>query len=494
MGKQRLNMDKTRKMNAIGLYITTCRYVIQSNPYDADSWSELYKYLPYLRRALACCVCTKLLDIPMGPPENVCQHYVCKACVGGTKRLKPACGWCNNDQDFVENSILRIVIQCFKKLCEYLASSAVVASLSNANNGATTSLMTIIEEGMAVKDNYNSPVSSELGLFPPKLQKVTSRTLAKEEQKEQHPQCPSPRDKGEGQIPGSSFSTKRMSSREEADSTSGTTSEFASETVTCTATSTAPQNENCGDVNENSLPSGTLRGKSGQVTVQDTTKVSKREKRREFYEAVAAEHDYGSGSAHSKESKVVPKVRIRKIEGDHESLVKKPKLMAETVLDDSGTPITKNTENGNPVCASVVSSSSNVTPKSTPGSPLSPIGGGTEKNASFSHSVLGKSHSSVKNNKLSTKKRLSGCRCGMATPNPGKLTCCGQRCPCYSAFKGCVDCCCRGCRNPRGDTPGPMSLKFQLQQQSTMTGPNPQIILQPIKIEQDGLDSDIDID
>ncbi|XP_037882924.1 E3 ubiquitin-protein ligase msl-2 [Glossina fuscipes] len=41
-----------------------------------------------------------------------------------------------------------------------------------------------------------------------------------------------------------------------------------------------------------------------------------------------------------------------------------------------------------------------------------------------------------------------GCRCGNATPTPGKLTCCGQRCPCYVDSKSCVGCKCRGCRNP----------------------------------------------
>jgi len=46
------------------------------------------------------------------------------------------------------------------------------------------------------------------------------------------------------------------------------------------------------------------------------------------------------------------------------------------------------------------------------------------------------------------KGKRRGCRCGLATPNPGKLTCCGQRCPCYVDGKGCFDCKCRGCRNP----------------------------------------------
>lgn len=41
-----------------------------------------------------------------------------------------------------------------------------------------------------------------------------------------------------------------------------------------------------------------------------------------------------------------------------------------------------------------------------------------------------------------------GCRCGNATPTPGKLTCGGQRCPCYVEAKSCADCKCKGCRNP----------------------------------------------
>ncbi|XP_030756371.1 E3 ubiquitin-protein ligase MSL2 [Sitophilus oryzae] len=45
-------------------------------------------------------------------------------------------------------------------------------------------------------------------------------------------------------------------------------------------------------------------------------------------------------------------------------------------------------------------------------------------------------------------KPKKGCRCGNATATPGKLTCCGQRCPCYVESKACIDCKCRGCRNP----------------------------------------------
>ncbi|KMQ85902.1 pol polyprotein [Lasius niger] len=44
--------------------------------------------------------------------------------------------------------------------------------------------------------------------------------------------------------------------------------------------------------------------------------------------------------------------------------------------------------------------------------------------------------------------KRKGCRCGNGdTAIPGKLTCCGQRCPCYVESKPCVECRCRGCRN-----------------------------------------------
>ena len=37
-----------------------------------------------------------------------------------------------------------------------------------------------------------------------------------------------------------------------------------------------------------------------------------------------------------------------------------------------------------------------------------------------------------------------GCRCGNATSTPGKLTCCGQRCPCYVNRSACLGCKCKG--------------------------------------------------
>ncbi|XP_046669531.1 uncharacterized protein LOC124360184 [Homalodisca vitripennis] len=72
----------------------------------------------------------------------------------------------------------------------------------------------------------------------------------------------------------------------------------------------------------------------------------------------------------------------------------------------------------------------------------------------------------------------SGCRCGNATAVPGKLTCCGQRCACYTESKPCVDCKCRGCRNPHtadGQKVCPVLPSYPLQLTSDencqLTGP-----------------------
>jgi male-specific lethal 2 len=54
--------------------------------------------------------------------------------------------------------------------------------------------------------------------------------------------------------------------------------------------------------------------------------------------------------------------------------------------------------------------------------------------------------------------KRKGCRCGNATATPGKLTCCGQRCPCYVESKACMECRCRGCRNPH--RPGGHKVQF----------------------------------
>ena len=144
-------------MNATSLYVSTCRLVIQANAQEQSSWSDLYRLLPYLRQSLSCTVCDKLLIEPYTPADGTCQHHVCKSCRGGKKRLKPSCVWCKSYAGYVENVQLRILLQCYKKLCEYLASSVIYRNLTQiASGGGTTGLLEIVEEGAGFKDDYKS--------------------------------------------------------------------------------------------------------------------------------------------------------------------------------------------------------------------------------------------------------------------------------------------------------------------------------------------------
>lgn len=153
-------------MNATSLYVSTCRLVLQADAEDPNSWTDLYRLVPYLRQSLSCTVCSNLLIEPHTPTETNCQHHVCRGCRGGRKKLKPSCSWCKDYDKYVENVQLRILLQCYKKLCEYLTSTNIYRSLilsvssNTTSNGPSaigaTSLMELIQEGTGFKDEFKS--------------------------------------------------------------------------------------------------------------------------------------------------------------------------------------------------------------------------------------------------------------------------------------------------------------------------------------------------
>lgn len=154
-------------MNATSLYVSTCRLVLQADVEDPNSWTDLYRLVPYLRQSLSCTVCSNLLIEPHTPTETNCQHHVCRGCRGGRKKLKPSCGWCKDYDKYIENVQLRILLQCYKKLCEYLRSTAIYRNLilsvaaSNSTNNSpaamgANSLMELLQEGAGFKDEFKS--------------------------------------------------------------------------------------------------------------------------------------------------------------------------------------------------------------------------------------------------------------------------------------------------------------------------------------------------
>lgn len=152
-------------MNATSLYVSTCRLIILADAADKSSWIDLFRLVPYLRQSLSCTVCSNLLKEPYTPTSSACQHHVCKKCKGGRKKLKPSCGWCKDYEKYAENLQLRILLQCYKKLCEYFMDSEVYNNLleedeitAGVNGGtlASSGLIDLIQEGAGFDDDYKS--------------------------------------------------------------------------------------------------------------------------------------------------------------------------------------------------------------------------------------------------------------------------------------------------------------------------------------------------
>lgn len=152
-------------MNATSLYVSTCRLIILADPADKSTWTDLFRLVPYLRQSLSCTVCGNLLKEPYTPTSSGCQHHVCKKCKGGRKKLKPSCSWCKDYENYTENLQLRILLQCYKKLCEYFMGTEVyktlldedeVAASVNGGTVASSGLIDLIQEGAGFSDDYKS--------------------------------------------------------------------------------------------------------------------------------------------------------------------------------------------------------------------------------------------------------------------------------------------------------------------------------------------------
>ncbi|KZC14402.1 Male-specific lethal 2 like protein [Dufourea novaeangliae] len=303
-------------MNATSLYVSTCRLVLQADADDPNSWTDLYRLVPYLRQSLSCTVCSNLLIEPHTPTETNCQHHVCRGCRGGRKKLKPSCGWCKDYDKYVENVQLRILLQC-----------------NSASAIGVTSLMELIQEGSGFKDEFKSTAGLSKSAYSILPCVYTSTTST--------------------QTQGNTIQTPE------------TISQSIPELPAIRTVS-----------NGSSIYSVMYAGSGNKITIK---------------RKAAAVEDTEVGQ--------------QDLDGSQHSSVGGVKCIPSSHLK-YGTPSQK---------------------KSSKGS---------------------KSSGFKKPRSSSARSKRKGCRCGNATAIPGKLTCCGQRCPCYVESKPCVECRCRGCRNP----------------------------------------------
>ncbi|CAB3256547.1 unnamed protein product [Arctia plantaginis] len=113
-----------------------------------------------------------------------------------------------------------------------------------------------------------------------------------------------------------------------------------------------------------------------------------------------------------------------------------------------GSPNSRSTSNGSPLYSVMYAGSGNkiTIKRKAIDETDSPPSESTSRESKQSNQLGFKKPSNRSRSSASSKRK--GCRCGNATATPGKLTCCGQRCPCYVESKPCTECKCKGCRNP----------------------------------------------
>lgn len=413
-------------------YLTACRHVIKADLDDPAAWGEVHKYLIGVRQSLTCCVCGGLLNQPTGPARSVCFHYVCKRCVGMKMRyIKHGCGWCKSFEEFVPNRQLECVARCFRQLCAYVRGRGTRVFAACGSNTAVSGILAIVQEATGGSSEV-VPGCSRQSSMHGESKTITQHSPSRKLQRGRRPHGFI--DDSEQDIDSEVRFKHRRFKSELHNRIAGNgrlhngdrfNSPVDSERILSYGVEQASSfidADSPASWKPSRLTSTSVRFSHALSSAEDLGGCDNDKKTENF---VLAEHDYNKftseevhGSAGNSDWTTTEEERSPKRTTSTESVVgMSPRSKYGNLHDDVGQ------------LSSVVNEfMSNNSGSSSPGEM-------TFESNRRRYKMKGK----------------LGCRCALATPNPGKLTCCGQRCPCYAAFKGCDNCKCRGCRNPRGD-------------------------------------------
>lgn len=438
-----------RMSKYLSSYVNACRSAMRFDIRDTASWTELAGSLVAARHAMICCVCGRLLRSPTGPAQSTCYHYYCRACVGGkTRYMKGSCGWCKDTTDFVAENHLESVIRCFRQLCVYLKGFITPLAKSGQEMDTVMAVVNDAVEKQDADDDILLTVSSSSPTDKPSdvassLAAVTSPDMSKIPQ-DSRPQI----SKLNSLVQHNSVKRKRkyqssdLHRKRSRPYAQTYVSPAHSSVSLCLLTNTD------GSVSDlqlgNSLMETVtwsdnvshphLHDVDQHIDVEETLVGGVYDTQWSLLEnPVLAEHDYNKLTTSFNAATTVS--APSHVSGSPAKLTKSPTAKKTSCKRSS-------TDKG----ISVRKPSLTIRQLSE--------GNGTGTNAGCGMKVVdgGGEGSVPRRQKSSAPKVKIGCRCAMATPTPGKLTCCGQRCPCYAAFHGCCPSCkCRGCRNPRGD-------------------------------------------
>ncbi|XP_072547297.1 E3 ubiquitin-protein ligase MSL2a [Salminus brasiliensis] len=463
--------------SATSLYLSTCRAALGCDPQLPESFTELYNLLPFFRDALSCLVCGNLLQDPVTPNASSCQHFVCRGCKGETLKLKQSCSCCRNAQQFEENKQLQVLVGCYRSLCEYVWVM-VTAEGRTVRVGGYAEVMKMLEEALGVKEEMDVPqetldstASSQSTAEAGSLSQIASETKTN---------CNVMFD---GQQVGRVMSSKEVKIEQDTlrpVSSSGTGHNLAVQQFSTDALTINISNGN-----------GTRGGSSDQIllSVEEvlnslesecsikleaplsgirSSEESAQTLRSTPSGAVAPVHPQqpqtGTTCQATSHRKVHLSRKRSRSESDSETLqplpiasfAQKPSVAAtvppQAAFEPKAPNLPSGVQNGAvlKVNKALLDSTKNIQ-KNTESLGAKKVPTKIKVSLPKPKPKPKVSDGSLQGHptKVVYKKppEKKGCKCGRATQNPSVLTCRGQRCPCYSNRKACLDCICRGCQN-----------------------------------------------
>ena len=116
---------------------------------EEQEMADLSLLLPYLRQLLTCCACAGLLEDAM--ISLVCGHCYCYECQFRAPLLKIQCRQCRERRGLVIETQIRLLVNCYKRMCLILASELHDNPL----------VLTIVEEEAPAKSGTNEKEAPE---------------------------------------------------------------------------------------------------------------------------------------------------------------------------------------------------------------------------------------------------------------------------------------------------------------------------------------------
>uniref|UniRef100_A0A8C1BDA9 MSL complex subunit 2a n=1 Tax=Cyprinus carpio carpio TaxID=630221 RepID=A0A8C1BDA9_CYPCA len=407
-----------------------------------------------------------LLKDPVAPKNSSCQHYVCKGCKGKKMFLKPSCSWCKDYEQFEENKQLQILIDCYRNLCECV-SVCVTSEQSASGVKGYPEVKRMLEELLGVSQEQEdlSPVKDTLDVLNLKTETDSSQNSTDVNL--------TGLDKPSEQIPAELETPEPV----RADGPLKSDSSLHVGTVTVDAKGKVSQETSGESVQLNAESTSVLEDLKSEVSCGQTKSTPEpcqnplqSQTSGALEPALPQQPQTGLTCLATAHRKVHLSRKRSRSESDSEmlqplaitSLIQGPSVAAtapsKTAFEPKApSPPAVVLTNGGvlKVNKAVLGSTKNIQINTDLGNKkvqakskvAVPKAKGKTKDRLLSASVLagqpGQPHKVVYK-KTQEKK---GCKCGRATQNPSVLTCRGQRCPCYSNRKACLDCICRGCQN-----------------------------------------------